>query len=68
MGAAAIIALIEAGVQALQTGYDLYQKTQSTLSETDSAAIKKALADAQAATAALRPQVDAALDAAAKRS
>lgn len=66
MGVEAIIALIAAGTQAIQTGYNLYQQSQSTMSETDLAKIKAALEQAQAATAIIRPQVDAALDAAAK--
>lgn len=43
----------------------LVQSGQAVLSETDATAIHAALLKAEAATAALRPQVDAALDAAA---
>lgn len=67
MNAEAIISLINAGVQAIQTGYDLYNQTKAVLSEEDQAKIKKALADAQDATNVLRPQVDAALEEASKK-
>lgn len=39
----------------------LFQEAKDTLSTTDIAAIKDALAKAEEATAALRPEVDAAL-------
>lgn len=62
-----IITLINLGAQALKAGIDLYNQSQATLSEEDDAKIKAALADAQAQTDLIRPQVNAALDEAAKQ-
>lgn len=61
-----VISLIELAAKVIQSGVQLYEDSNTTLSETDLAKIKAALAAAQAATAAYRPQVDAALDAAAQ--
>lgn len=46
--------------------YAAYQAGTVVLSQTDAIAVHNALLQAEAATAALRPQVDAALDAASK--
>lgn len=67
MDSTTLTALIESIAGLVQTGVTLYEDSKSTLSETDTAAIEANLAKAQAATAAYRPQVDAALDAAALR-
>lgn len=61
-----IISLIQLAAQMIQSGVQFYQQSQTTLSATDLAAIQKALKDAQTAGDQLRPQVDAALDAASK--
>lgn len=61
-----IIALIRAGAQAVQEGYNLYESVKGTMSETDAAKVHQALLDAQAITAALRPLVDDALTASAQ--
>lgn len=61
-----IAQILEALASAAQTGMQLYQEGQATMSATDAAAVHAALLKAEAATAALRPQVDAALDAASK--
>lgn len=60
----AIVALIQAASSVIKTGVETYNAVQGTLSETDAAKIHAALLEAQAATASLRPQVDAALIAA----
>lgn len=61
-----ILALIQLASKVIESGVQLYEDSKSTMSATDIAQIQAALAAAQAATAAYRPQVDAALDAAAK--
>lgn len=68
MGEALIV--IEGLTEAAKLANTLIAKWQAgevVLSETDVAAVHEALLQAEAATAALRPQVDAALDAASKR-
>lgn len=68
MGEALIV--IEGLTEAAKLANTLTAKWQAgevVLSETDVAAVHEALLQAEAATAALRPQVDAALDAASKR-
>lgn len=62
-----IAQILEALANVATEGMALYQQGQTVMSETDAAAIHAALLKAEAATAALRPQVDAALDAAAKK-
>ncbi len=47
--------------------YNLYEQGKNTMSLTDIQAIHAALLQAEAATAQLRPRVDAALDAAAQQ-
>lgn len=62
-----VVAALKAAAEA---GADLYAKIQAgevVISETDAAKVHEALLAAEAATAALRPQVDAALQAAAAR-
>ncbi len=61
-----IAQLIEALASVAQEGMALYTNGKTVLSETDLQVIHAALLKAEAATAALRPQVDAALDAASK--
>lgn len=61
-----IVNLIELAAKLVQSGIDLYNNSQSVLSETDIAKIKATLAEVQKATAEFRPLVDAALDDAAK--
>ena len=67
MDPATILALIQLAGKLLESGVSLYEQSQATMSESDNAKIQAALVAAQAATAKLRPQVDAALDAAAKK-
>lgn len=62
-----IISTATAAIQALNTLYQDYSAGRVVLSETDAAAVHDALVQAEAATAALRPLVDAALDAASKQ-
>lgn len=62
-----IIAAIEAATKLGMELYNDYQAGRVVLSETDAKAVHDALAKAQAATANLRPLVDAALAAAAAR-
>jgi hypothetical protein len=62
-----IVQLVQLAAQLIQTGVQAYISIKSTLSVTDLTAIKTALAQAESASASLRPQVDAALDAAAKK-
>lgn len=62
-----IIATLNAAVQLAMTLYGDYQAGRVILSETDAKAVHDALVKAQAATANLRPLVDAALAAAAAR-
>lgn len=66
MDPAIIVSLVELAAKVIQSGVQLYEDSNTTLSETDLVKIKAALSSAQAATAAYRPQVDAALDAAAQ--
>lgn len=67
MDVALILKLIAFGTDLLKAGTELYEKSQETLSETDLQKIKAALAEAQAQTEWIRPQVDLALDAASKK-
>lgn len=62
-----IIATLDAAVKLAMTLYGDYQAGRVILSETDAKAVHDALVKAQAATANLRPLVDAALAAAAAR-
>jgi hypothetical protein len=57
--------ILQALATAAETGLRLWQQGQATLSATDAQAIHEALLKAEAATDALRPQVDQALQAAA---
>jgi hypothetical protein len=66
MDPATIIAAIQALASLVQEGVKLYNDSNTVLSETDTAAIHAALLKAEEATAALRPKVDAALEAAAQ--
>jgi hypothetical protein len=66
MSVTLIIQILEALAGTVAEVTPLFAQGQSVLSESDAGAIHAALAKAQAATAALRPQVDAALDAAPK--
>lgn len=61
-----IAQLLETLASVAQEGMDLYSQGKAVWSETDAAAVHAALLKAEAATASLRPQVDAALDAASK--
>lgn len=61
-----LVQLVEALAAVVSEGVGLFQQGQAVLSETDAAAIHAALLKAEAATASLRPQVDAALEAAAQ--
>jgi hypothetical protein len=56
-----IVQILEALGNAIGQLVPLFGQGQAVLSETDAAAVHAALAKAEAATAALRPQVDAAL-------
>lgn len=67
MGPLEIIAAIEAATKLGVELYNDYQQGRVILSETDAKAVHDALVKAQAATANLRPLVDAALSAAAAR-
>lgn len=67
MPVAMIVQLIQLAAQLIQTGVNAYVSIKGTLSLTDQKAIHDALVSAEAASALLRPQVDAALDAAAKK-
>lgn len=62
-----IIQLVMLGTKMLNGYLDAVAKGKAVLSETDAAKIKAALAEAQAATNALRPRVDTALQAASQR-
>jgi hypothetical protein len=62
-----MIAIINALSSVVQEGVKLYNNSETVLSQTDAQAIHEALLKAEAATKALRPQVDAALSAAAAR-
>ncbi len=66
MSLALVVQILEALAEAAGAVAPLIADGQEVLAESDAARIHAALAKAQAATAALRPQVDAALDAAAK--
>lgn len=65
MDALAVIQALTAATNLAMQLYDQYQAGQVVLSETDAKAVHDALTKAQAATANLRPLVDAALAAAA---
>lgn len=65
MPVALIIQILEALANIVAQVVPLVTQGQAVLSQTDAAAIQAALQKAEAATALLRPQVDAALDAAA---
>ncbi len=67
MGAVEIIQLLAMATKAGLELYQDYQSGKAVLSESDAKKIHAALLDAEAATAALRPLVDAALEAAANR-
>jgi hypothetical protein len=67
MPIAMIVTLVQLAAQLIQTGVQAYVNIKGVISATDLTAIKTALAQAEAASASLRPQVDAALDAAAKK-
>ncbi len=66
MDPATLVSLIQLAAKLAQSGVQLYEDSKSVLSETDIAKIKAALAEAQKATAAYRPLVDAALNEAAQ--
>ena len=66
MSVTLIIQLIEALAGTIAEVAPLFTQGESVLSQSDASTIHAALTKAQAATAALRPQVDAALAAAAK--
>lgn len=59
--------ILEALATAAQTGLQLWQQGQATMSATDAQAIHDALLKAEAATDTLRPAVDQALAAASSR-
>ncbi len=66
MSATLIIQILEALANIAGQVVPLFTQGQTVLSETDVAAVHAALVKAEQATAALRPQVDAALAQAAK--
>jgi hypothetical protein len=65
MSVTLVIQILEALANAAAQIAPLFAEGQSVLSETDAGAVHTALAKAEAATATLRPQVDAALNQAA---
>lgn len=65
MAPATLIAALQLLAQLVQEGVKLYSDSSAVLSETDQKEIHVSLVNAEAATASLRPQVDAALTAAA---
>lgn len=65
MNPATLVQVIEALAAVVSDGVSLFQQGQAVLSETDAAKIHDALLKAETATASMRPQVDAALQAAA---
>lgn len=67
MDPVSVISAITAAVQLGQQLYSDYEQGKVVLSATDAQAVKDALTQAEAATAALRPLVDQALDAASKQ-
>lgn len=67
MGAAEVISALNAAVTLAMNLYQDYEAGRVILNETDARAVHAALVRAQAATAQLRPLVDAALAAAAAR-
>lgn len=67
MTVAIIISILEALANIAAQIAPLLTQGQTVLSQTDADAIKAALQKAEDATALLRPQVDAALDAAAAK-
>lgn len=62
MTAAEIAMLIEALATAVRVGYQTYNDTTSIINEEDANKIHAALLKAQAATAEIRPRVNAMLD------
>jgi hypothetical protein len=67
MSAELIIQLVTLAAKLIAGITDDIVKGKTVMSETDAKRIKAALAENQAATIAMRPVVDAALDAASKR-
>lgn len=67
MDAETLIEIITLGGKIISGAAAVIAKGKIVMSETDAARIKAALAEAQAATTALRPRVDEALAAASKR-
>lgn len=67
MGPLEILALVKAGMAAVQAGYDLFNNVKHTMSETDQQTVLNELKAIEDATAAMRVNVDAALDEAAKK-
>ncbi len=67
MSVTLIVQLLEAIANAVGELAPLFAQGQSVLAQSDAVRIHAALVQAQAATAALKPQVDAALAAAAER-
>lgn len=65
MSVTLIIQILEALANAAAQIVPLFEEGKSVLSETDANAVHDALSKAEAATATLRPQVDAALSQAA---
>ena len=65
MSVTLILQILEALASTVTQLAPLFGEGQAVLSQTDAAAVHAALAKAEASTAALRPQVDAALAAAA---
>jgi hypothetical protein len=68
MTATLIIQILEALANIVSQVVPLFVQGQSVLSATDAASVHAALLKAEQATAALRPQVDAALSQAAQNS
>jgi hypothetical protein len=66
MSVTLVIQILEALATIASQIVPLFREGKSVLSETDAASVHAALARAEAATATLRPQVDAALAKAAK--
>lgn len=67
MGPLEILALIKAGSQAVQAGYDLFNNVKHTMSLTDQQMVLNELKGIKDATAAIRHDVDIALDEASKK-
>lgn len=66
MSVTLVIQILEALANAAAQIAPLFEDGKSVLSETDAGAVHAALTKAEAATASLRPQVDAALGQAAR--